>query len=134
MLVRHSTLNLVGLALGDPTGRNRQHKGRPIGSYAARPRRQPGHAYGSQPAVDLAARSNVADVDHTPIAIHREDDAQAADACASAAATALQRFGVRPVRILGDLVKAPQDPPTYRLWQAIEITLGRASDTDVEAH
>jgi hypothetical protein len=56
----------------------------------------------------LGRGANVADVDDTPVAVDDEDNPQVSDPRAPTPAATLQRLGMPPIRVLGDLVHARQ--------------------------
>jgi len=90
---------------------------------AARQRPDQRLAAQSRPAVDLAARADIADFDDPTIAIDGEDDAQCADPCGAASARSGKRFRVWAKRVLGDLVEPGDDALLRVAWDSLEIAL-----------
>jgi hypothetical protein len=84
--------------------------------------------------VDLAARTDVADVDAAVVLVNSEDDPQRPDARRSPTARPRERLGVRAERILSDLVETSDDAPLDVARHPLEVARGRSGNTDLEPH
>jgi len=77
-----------------------------------------------EPTVDLAARSDLADVHLALVAVDREDNPQASHAGSAACARSFKGFRVRPERVVANLVEARHDAPLGVPWQPLKVPLG----------